>query len=242
MLITSYYDIYNRRDRFPEYLSLFYDLGTSGIPIIVFTDPSLVSQFKVCPGTVQVIGIPLEGFELYKLGMNYNGSLPLNRNYGKDTKEFLSLMNTKIEFIKRGAESMGRGVEDTFIWIDFGILKIIKNTDAFIKKLREINAMTFDKIIMPGCWPFGNKVSCDSVHWRFCGGIFVMPRKYIQTFYEHSRNVLTDFCTNSPYKLCWETNVWAVIEACAMKDTIQWFSANHNDSILLNIDSVITNQ
>ena len=234
MIVTCYYDIYNKPEKIIEYLHLFYDIGISGLPIILFTDPLLVEKFQNFPPSVKVIGMSLDLFELYSIGNKYNGELPNSRCITKDTKEFYSLMNTKIEFILRASEMCD---VDNFIWLDFGILKIIKNTVHFINKLKSVNESTFDKITIPGCWTMGRSFSVEVVNWRFCGGVFVIPRKHIQTFYEHSRNVLTDFCTQAIYKLTWETNVWNIVEYFACSDIIQWFFADHNDSILHNIDN-----
>jgi hypothetical protein len=238
MLVTCYYDIYNKPEKIMDYIYLFYDLGTSGIPIIVFTDPELVSKFRIFPYHVKVIGIPLKEFELYSMGMKYDRELPTNRTKEKDTKEFYSLMNTKMEFIKKAKEYCN---DETFIWIDFGILKIVKNKDRFLSKLREVNERKYNKMTIPGCWSFGRAMSVEMIHWRFCGGFFVMPRKYIDRFYEHSKNVLKDFCTMSIYKLTWETNVWSVIESCAEKDNIDWYFADHNDTMVMNIDTIKSN-
>ena len=236
MIVTCYYDIYNKPEKFIEYLYLFYDIGISGIPIILFTDPLLVKKFRIFPPSVKVIGMPLESFELYSIGTKYTGNLPNGRNKIKDTNEFYSLMNTKIEFILRASEVCD---DDTFIWVDFGILKIIKNTERFINKLKVVNEQTYDKITIPGCWSMGRGFTVEEVNWRFCGGFFVIPRKHIETFYEHSRNVLKDFCIQAIYKLTLETNVLNIFEYFACKDIIQWFFADHNDSILHNIDNVV---
>jgi len=227
MIVTCYYNLNNN---LTIYIDLFSILGNSGIPIILFTDPSLVSHF-IFP-SVTVIGAPIETFELYSIGMNYNGPLPSHSTPTKDTKEFLSLMNTKIEFIKKAAEMTE---DDTFLWMDCGILKIIKNKERIINKLKVINQMKFTKITIPGCWGFESPFSIDKINWRFCGGFFAIPRHHIDTFYTHSKNVLTDFCTLPQYKLTWETNVWYIVEYCASKNIIDWYFADHNDSIVLNL-------
>lgn len=232
MFVTCYYDIYNKPTRFYEYLDLFYDLALSGLPILLFTDPSLVRKFRILPHTVKVIPMPLETFELYNIGMRYARDLPSGRTPEKDTKEFFSLMNTKIEFIKR---AMDFTEDETLIWIDYGILKIIKNQEAVLQKLKEINGQTYKKMTLPGCWSFGRSFSVEAINWRFCGGFFVIPRSYVQRFYDHSKCVLTDFCTQPQYKLTWETNVWNIIEACAEKDQIQWYLADHNDTMIMNL-------
>lgn len=237
MLVTCYYDIYGKPEKFMEYLSLFYDLGISGIPITLFTDPSLVYKFRIFPPSVTVIGIPLIDFELYSTGMAYDRDLPSSRSTGKDTKEFFSLMNTKIEFVKKASERWPE--RDTFMWIDFGILKIVKNTERFINKLAEIGNHSYTKMIIPGCWSIGRTFSVEQIHWRFCGGFFVIPRHYIPSFYKHSATVLNDFCSMPIYKLTWETNVWTTIEFCAEQANIQWYFADHDDTIVLNIDHVL---
>ena len=237
MLVTCYYDIYQRPHKFMEYLYLFYDLGISGIPIVLFTDPSLVYKFRIFP-SVTVIGVPLHEFELYNIAMKYERDLPIHRNVEKDTKEFFALMNMKVECIKR-ARDLLTAPSHTYMWIDFGILKIVKNTEAFLAKLQQLNTLQFQKMIVPGCWQFGRHMSVEMIHWRFCGGFFIMPEHYIDTFYGHSKTVLTDFCTKPQYKLTWETNIWTVIESCAELGNIIWYSADHNDSIVMSIDGVL---
>jgi len=225
MFVTCYYDIYNKPENFDLYSQWFHTV--TEFPMILFTDPSLVSKFNF--PMVTVVGIPLETFELYSIAHKYNVELPSHRSELKDTKDFLALMNTKIEFIKRASEMVE---DDTFIWIDYGIFKIIKNRELAFDKLKQIQNMKYTHITIPGCWDAGLHYSNDSVYWRFCGGFFVIPRHHIDTFYDYSKNVLTDLCTQ--HKLTWETNIWYMIEQ-KTHGIIQWYSADHNDSIILNL-------
>jgi len=232
MIITCYYDIYNSPQKMSEYMTLFDDIATSGLSVILFTDPSLTNKFSHYPNTIKVIGLPIETFELYRMGMAYKGNLPSQRNNIKDTPEYLSLMNTKVELVLRGSELCS---DDTLVWIDYGILKLIKNRPRFINKLKIINELKFSKIKIPGCWGQGQPFSVDSVNWRFCGSLFVSPRNLIQEFFQHSKNVLSDFCKLPCYKLTWEVNVWVIVEMYGMKEQIDWYFADHNDTLLLNI-------
>jgi hypothetical protein len=214
-------------------MDLFYDLALSGLPILLFTDPSLVRKFRILPATVKVIPMPLETFELYNIGMAYQRELPSGRTPEKDTKEFFSLMNTKIEFIKRAMEFCD---DETLIWIDYGILKIVKNKERVLEKLKEVNGRVFKKMTLPGCHSFGRHFSVDTVAWRFAGGFFVIPRSFVKRFFDHSRCVLTDFCTQPQYKLTWEVNVWNIIEACAERENMIWYHCtDHDDTMILNI-------
>jgi hypothetical protein len=236
MLVTCYYDLYGTPDGFQKYLDLFKPLGLSGIPIVLFIDSVHASHFSIFPFTVKVIEMPLKEFELYQIAMRYDRDLPSTRNEAKDTKEFFALMNTKVECIKKAAEAFPFVTQ--WMWIDFGILKVVTYTERFINKLKELQSRPFTKMAFPGCWGFGRPFTVESINWRFCGGFFVMPTVHIERFYQHSKNVLTDFCTNSIYKLTWETNVWNLVEYFAEKDNINWYIADHNDTIVTNIDQI----
>jgi hypothetical protein len=230
MLVTAYYNIYEL-SKFKSYLELFTPLGKSGLPIVVFTDEVHAPAFSDFPSITLIIR-PLESYEMYKIGMAYMGELPSERTVEKDTKEFFSLMNTKIEFVKLAFESFPE--EKTMAWIDFAFLKMIKNPVRVIEKLREILVVDFKKMMFPGCWSFGYGISVDVINWRFCGTFFIMPKAKVESFFGHCKNVVTDFCTNPSYRLTWETNVWALVEYYAEKEDMHWYFADHNDTLIMN--------
>ena len=230
MLVTAFYNIYPGKDRFFEYMSLFYDLAISGIPIVMFVEPALMHKLRIFP--IKVIGLPLAEVELYQLAMKYTGDLPTGRTIAKDTKEFYALMNAKVEFVHRAAALFPE--ESSFTWVDVGILKLVKNTERCIAKLREINQREIKKLILPGCWSFGRPMNVDNIHWRFAGTMFTCPTALITEFFNHCKGVLKDFCTMPQYKLTWETNIWSIVELFAMKDKITWYHCDHTDSLILN--------
>lgn len=238
MLVTCYYDIYNKPHLFIEYIYHFYDLAASGIPITVFTEEKYVSKFRIFGSNVNVITAPLETFELYNIGKNYERDLPANRNLQKDTKEYLSLMNTKIEFIHKASQTSD---DETFIWIDFDILKYIRNQLLIVEKLKKLDKKQFDKIIIPG---FTNHPSgsTNEINSHFYGSFFIMPKRFIEDFLQHSKNVFSDFCKFDQYNICWETNIWCIIQIFAMGDNITWYFADKNDTLITNLDHVILNQ
>jgi hypothetical protein len=237
MLVTSFYEIYGRPERIPMYFKWFEPLGRSGLSMIVFTEEEFVPLFAEYPSTVRVIVLPLKGLELYQIGMKYNRELPRYRTPEKDTQEFLSLMNTKIELLKYAANDCE---DDTLIWIDFGIFKIFKTPKKCIAKIHQLTHLSFDQIVIPGCDRYlERQCHVDQVNWRFCGGFFVMPRKHLDSFYNDSKNVLSSFCDDPQYKLTWEVNVWYIVEMCTNSKNIVWYHAGHEDTIILNIDNVL---
>lgn len=227
MIVTAFYDIYDNPDKLKYYTALFHDICNSELPIVVFTDPSLMYLFGTVPDNVRICPVPLIEFELYSLAMAYKGELPAVRNHAKDTQKFLALMNTKIEFIMRAG---GGRSDETYIWVDFGILKIIRDRPAFIHKLRIANGSKFDKITIPGYLSYGCPVDCDNVSWRFCGGILIVPSSSITLFFHKSKHMLTYLCTTQ--KLTWETNMWYFMELGGEHANIEWYFGSFNDSIL----------
>lgn len=231
MLVTCYYDIYGKPERFIEYVSLFYDLGISGLPIVLFVDPSMVYKFRIFPATVHVVGLPLQEVETYQLAMSYTRELPNGRTVAKDTKEFFALMNAKIEFVTRAAEQFPA---EHYSWIDFGICKIFKNTERVIARLIETERRIYTHIQLPGCWSPSRPMNVDHISWVFCGGYIVIPRTLLDEFYIHTKGVLRDFCTMPQYKLTWETNIWSIVYTFAMKNKMNWYYADHNDTMIMN--------
>jgi hypothetical protein len=237
MIVTSYYEIYGKPERVPQYFKWFEPLGHSGLSMIVFTEEEFVHLFKDYPKTVQVIVLPLESLELYQMCMNYDRELPRHRNLEKDTQKYFALINAKIELIKYAAEYCQ---DDTLIWIDFGICKVFKDPKKCIDKVCQLSTLSFTKIVSPGCTRYlEREISTNNVNWRFCGGLLIVPRDLLSYFYNHSKNVLSRFCDLPQYNLTWEVIVWSVIEASTNRENIIWFQADHNDTMILDIDTVL---
>jgi hypothetical protein len=162
--------------------------------------------------------------------MNYNGPLPSSRNIVKDTKEFLGLMNTKIEFLRR-AKDIKRSYN--YYWIDMGILKIVKNREAVLKQLRHLHLQSFmnpfSLITIPGCWE-QRPMNTNEIHWRFCGGFMLGDAGSIVQFYQLYDEYFPLFMRNYR-KLVWEVNFWGWLEANSEWKP-RWYSADHNDCII----------
>ncbi len=228
MFVTCYYDIYNNPSKVEQYFEWFYPLGMSGISIHVYTDPVFVGKFKDFPNTVEVFPISLNELIIYTMGSTSTCRLPSIRNNEKDTREYISLQNTKIEFILR---SSNRVQSKQYIWIDFGVLKLIKNKDLFIRKLKYMDNLDYDKITFPGCWDINTTVAVDRIHWRFCGTFIIVPSKLIDEFYLSCSKTLQMLIMNPDTNIIWETNVWAIIEQ-NKPDIFTFYSGDHNDNIL----------
>lgn len=232
MYITCLYDIYNKADKIDEYIKLFAPIAESGLDIQLYTSPELAHHFRNYPENIQVFQIPLECFEMWSLGINSKAALPIEANATKDTKEYLSLMNTKIEFLLRSSEICE---DNNLIWIDFAIVKLFKDVKKCIEYLKKYNNMTFDNVNIPGCWYKGEALYLNAIHWRFCGSFFIVPRNHIERFYKDCKDSFTGFLTYDGNILTWEVNVWNHVEFYKGKDYIKWYYALHDDGIIMSL-------
>lgn len=230
MFVSCCYDVYNSPEKVAMYFRLFEPIAHSGLPIIFYTDPSLVSYTVSYPSTVTVVLADPTECELYRIAMNYKGELPGDRNPEKDTQKYLALMNAKMDWMKKAAEQFPK--VETFFWIDAGIMKLIKNAGPILTALRTIHQINYEHIIMPGSWEFNARFNVNAANWRFCGTFLVLPRIHLDFFYERCKNVLIDFCKN--YKLTWEVNIWTIVEYYCEKKIFQWYYAGHDDGLIMN--------
>ena len=224
--VTALYDIGGRPVN--ELLDAFQPFAKSSMHICIFTDQTDL-QSKIGRDGISIHIVPRDVLHIFKHEATV---LPSGRNEQKDTLDFLRLMNAKPDFLMRA--SILHPEPATFVWMDFGILKISKNTERFVKRIQRSNEaveLTPNKIILPGCT---GRISAtqDCINqpiWRFCGGIAIVPRSLVRQFFELTFGYLETL--RSKQTLTWEVNVWAAIES-AHPDFFHWYSADHNDSIV----------
>ena len=168
-----------------------------------------------------------------------NLQLPYTNNVKKDTKEYMIVINSKIEFVKKVMEENPFNT-DYFAWIDFSITHVFTSNN-YINILNDINDTKFKGKVLaiPGCQ---SKLSDEeendvnirnelqSIYWRFCGGFFFGDKNSLEDFYDLYVEYFPIFVKK--YKtIVWEVNFWAWLE-CNSVWTPDWYSADHNDSII----------
>ncbi len=159
--------------------------------------------------------------------------LPHTDNKEKDTREYMILMNSKIEFIK-DAMDQNPFSSSCFAWIDFSIAKIFDSRE-YIDLLRDMGTNVPDHpfLAIPGCW---TKDQCSessilqSICWRFCGGFFWGDKQSLTYFYELYYRYFPIFIAKH-HTLMWEVNFWSWLEMNNLWSP-QWYLADHDDSML----------
>jgi hypothetical protein len=163
-------------------------------------------------------------------------TLPTNLNKMKDTKEFMILMNSKAEFLKKAIET-NYWNSTHFAWLDFNISYIFKEMPQTLEYLKILTKRPLNPefLVIPGSWDRKGMIETDSnimntIYWRFFGGFLLGDAKSVSKLYDLYRDYFVNFIKYNK-KLVWEVNFWAWLEV----NTIwcpTWYSADHNDSII----------
>lgn len=196
----------------------FEQLNATGVRLHVFISPEHVDKLPpITNGVVETI--MFEDLDFYK---NAPGGLPERRSEVHDTRNFLILMNAKIEFIKRAMDS-GKHTSTHYAWADFNLFHVLNHESA-----GELQGIARSKLpstcmFFPGCWEPG--VIWDSVNWRFCGGFFLGDKTSLLNFYD----IYAREYPRLP-KLAWEVNTWAYLESLGVH--FDWYKADHNKTML----------
>ncbi len=163
--------------------------------------------------------------------------LPHHRNEGKDNREYMILMNSKLEFMKI-AMDMNVWNSDYFCWIDFSIKYIVTNEKSFKENLLKISQYRLKlyqdnkmNIIIPGCTERRNMIHTDNIDWRFCGGIVYGFKDDLLDFYDLNCYYFKQFLYQY-HTLVWEVNIWSWLEFIELFNP-HWTYGDHNDSIFM---------
>lgn len=212
--VTAFHPV---RSGIEEYIHKFEHIVKTNVPIVLFLDTRCTlptyPNVKVIPVTMDLSWIP------------ENVELPKQRSEVKDTREYLGLMLLKLKYMN---DALSHCDTPYLAWIDFGISHIFKTPKTTIQKLLCLQTFSYPlkTILNPGCWGPNPTFVHDSVYWRYCGGFFLGPRDVFPKAYVRQ----TEIVTSRFPALTWEVNYWAL-----MDEYFTWYSAVHDDSMLLNL-------
>ena len=162
--------------------------------------------------------------------------LPPNRNKTKDTIEYMALMNSKPELLAFAKPY----IETPYVaYIDSGIGKLFKDPNT-LKRLESLVLKTTPLVIIPGCWPMKSVEAYpflwNSIHWMFCGTLFIVPTENIDPFLMVHMEALEQYMLKGV--ALWEVNVWASVLP-TMAPEVTWYKANHDDSLITGLPAEV---
>jgi len=231
LFVSAFLNLFEDRSvlRSPDtHILNFKRIADTGIPIYLFLSNTFRDDYERICGDMPNVTVEyteLYEFESYTDIESMDIPLPGQRNQVKDTRNFLILMNTKLECIHR---AMNKTESAHYAWIDFGIYHVLKESSlSFLEELASASLQP-SFLAMPGCWNRVN-IAFDKIHWRFCGGFFLGDKISLEIFYNAAK--LLWVSTIKEKGLTWEVNYWAYLEERGLIHPV-WYPGDHNDSIL----------
>jgi hypothetical protein len=130
------------------------------------------------------------------------------------------------------AAAMVDPTADVFVWIDYGIFHIPGVTSLIIEDFLR-RADSEQAISIPGCW--GENYVYDDGHpcWRFCGGVMVVPRNYVDRLNVAMQREYIRWLTLTR-NISWEVNTLARVERHNPELPIWWYKADHDKTLFTN--------
>lgn len=254
--VTSFTDIYKENqfeDRTLEWrINKFIDIAETGINIHLFLDIEL-DKYPEIKELDKFNNVHIENFTISDYWINQcvqelDFTLPDTRNEVKDTTEFMIIMNSKAEFLKKAIET-NYWNSTHFAWIDFSISYIFKEKEQTMEYLKLLNKRPLkpEFLVIPGCWDKKGIVETDTyiinnVYWRFCGGFLLGDAKSVGKLFDLYKEHFVNFIKYNK-KLVWDVNFWAWLEVNTLWSPT-WYYGDHNDSIIkipANFFSIILN-
>ena len=234
-LVTGFFRLRDRAVDEDEQFRQFDRLAMCGLPIVLFLDEQLMDRAPK-QSNVQVVPTKLGDFWLFGDDSVCPKDLPKNATPGKDTRDFLLLQNSKLEMLAAAnSKRQLLGSPSHFAWIDFGIMKIVRDPMVFLTRLRMLTPPS-SCVLAPGCWDRARSDQSDSesVNWRFCGGFLLADCDSIPGLVTAHRAAFV-----AQERLTWEVNIWAAMERAGQK--FDWYQADHDDSIIAWSPPVVAN-
>ncbi len=124
-------------------------------------------------------------------------------------------------------------LSDVFVWIDYGIFHVPGVTQKIIEEFLD-RADSEQAIAIPGCWK-KNQYSYDDNHpcWRFCGGVMVVPRKFVEPFNDAMKSEYIRWLHGTG-NISWEVNTLARLEEIDPDFPVWWYEAGHDQTLFTN--------
>jgi hypothetical protein len=207
-----------------RYKECFAALAATGVPILLYLDPTL----KDYGGSLERKwpNVRIADYIGYDRQIIQEGSyvLPANRNYVKDTADYMCIQLMKLRLVARAT-----AITDTpyMAWIDFGIFHMFNDWDQASTLLQAVAKAQWPtrEILSPGCWDDRAWNIWDAICWRHCGSFFLGARGRFESAVQEQDALVREGLP----RLTWEVNYWSRMKC------FQVYKADHNISLLLHL-------
>ena len=250
--VTAIVDIYNENEietntkntkKLDFRIEQFRYVANTNIPLCIYvcdqTRPYIENLVKEGYTNIKIMDENYKDFDIYSIifSQKQDLNLPIQRTEHKDTFEYLSLMHSKMDFIKNAMDH-NFWHHDNYAWVDFNVMHVGKSEEDksymqhYLSEISNISSEHFDQMVVPGCWEKGIYIHriLDHIHWRFCGGFFVGNIQALREMFDLYMLFLPEFLQTHK-TMVWEVNFWAWLEYYKNWKP-HWYEADHNRKIL----------
>ena len=178
-------------------------------------------------------------FRIFEKDDNYLTKLDTSRfklatdNPGKDTLDYMITICHKTEWVRMAIQENPFS-SDHFMWVDFGIYHVIKDSDRFSTAIEAASHKKYNKVRIASCNdPENTKVPENifvRIAWYFAGGVFGGNIESLIDFAAKTREKCCDIIESRKH-IMWEVNVWYLVYSeCA--DLFEPYHSLHDISII----------
>lgn len=238
--VTSFFHIYDQEydtNKTVEWrVERFREIASSGIKICLYVSAEQIHLIPREYTNVHIIESPKLFVEAICEKMDLQ--LPQQRSILKDTAKYMYVINSKTDLM---TDAIQRNAWESthFAWIDFNISHVFLDKERTLRFLKDLDQYELPKtcMLVPGCWSKYDNINIghvtECIFWRFCGGFFLGDKASILRFGTLYTTKFPEFIETTR-RLVWEVNFWAWLEVNSDWKP-QWYSADHNDTILTNL-------
>ena len=232
------YDIVNRNQNSLAFKTLDFFLEKAKYvlklpyPKVIFLEKENIDILKEYENENTVF-VPFEKEDLFLWSHReeiLKTKLPENRQFEKDTHDYMMVQLQKTDWVRRAIE-LDHFKTEQFVWIDLGIYWIVKNQDIFDNGCAHLVNCSYDKVRIPGCWILGSGYSFDQILWYFCGGLFGGNKDNLLLFHDLVHKKCLEILSYGRWM--WENNIWYLVYL-DNNELFDWYYGDHNITMIQN--------
>lgn len=158
-------------------------------------------------------------------------------NPDKDTLHYMFTMCHKTEWVKRAIILDRYGLIDQYMWVDFGIVKVMPDINTFHMSLSNAVSKQHHNVRIASCWDLNYVINDSdqiykSICWYFAGGVFGGNTQCLLQFADLMKEKCLGIIREKK-QLMWEVNIWYIIYL-EHPELFDGYAANHDRTILSN--------
>lgn len=168
---------------------------------------------------------------MYKMveALPFTPTVSVSDNPMKNNFLYHCVQHQKFQWLYEASKHKANRHAKVFIWLDYGIFSVPGISAAVINDM--LDRVSTADLCIPGCWPRGD-INDEHPCWRFCGGLLVVPRRYVQPL-KNLVQVVSMLHVRVTRNVTFEVNTLSRVEQTG-KIPIKWYKADHNETLFTN--------